>query len=153
MTDYTQDDLAALGLAVLFGVNTEKKDSVVNRCRAKVMAAAKKTGEHLSPEYFTTLTRYGVKADNFGLRSSGAVSSVVEHRLDTAGVTGSNPVSRTKSNLNSNGAEPVKRVVLRFHAEPLHSPRQVPINGNDQGVESTSKRGFLQQQSFHPASG
>ena len=30
-----------------------------------------------------------------GVGSGGAVSSVVEHYLDTVGVTGSNPVSRT----------------------------------------------------------
>ncbi|MEY2492956.1 MAG: hypothetical protein QOH24_1907, partial [Verrucomicrobiota bacterium] len=36
-----------------------------------------------------------VRADNCRRCFSGAVSSVVEHYLDTVGVTGSNPVSRT----------------------------------------------------------
>lgn len=42
MTGYTQDQLAEIGLGVLFGVGITKKNSPVNRCLVKVRAAAKR---------------------------------------------------------------------------------------------------------------
>src|SRR5438552_12363410 len=49
--------------------------------------------DHLSP--FTYLSCLGSIKDEDKSLELGAVSSVVEHYLDTVGVTGSNPVSRT----------------------------------------------------------
>lgn len=40
---------------------------------------------------------------NYRLTFKSAVSSVVEHRLHTAGVTGSNPVSRTTTESGPGG--------------------------------------------------
>ena len=47
MTDYTQDDIAQLCLAVLFGVETDKEGSAVNECRAQVINAVKRSGVKL----------------------------------------------------------------------------------------------------------
>ena len=49
--------------------------------------------DHSSP--FTYLSCLGPMKDESKSLELGAVSSVVEHYLDTVGVTGSNPVSRT----------------------------------------------------------
>src|SRR6267142_3481463 len=49
--------------------------------------------DHFSP--FTYLSCLGPIKDEGKSLELGAVSSVVEHYLDTVGVTGSNPVSRT----------------------------------------------------------
>ena len=49
--------------------------------------------DHFSP--FTYLSCLGPMKDEGKSLELGAVSSVVEHYLDTVGVTGSNPVSRT----------------------------------------------------------
>src|SRR6476619_3108928 len=49
--------------------------------------------DHLSP--FTYLSCRSPMKDKGKSLELGAVSSVVEHYLDTVGVTGSNPVSRT----------------------------------------------------------
>ena len=51
--------------------------------------------DHFSP--FTYLSCLGPMKDEGKSLELGAVSSVVEHYLDTVGVTGSNPVSRTIS--------------------------------------------------------
>ena len=51
--------------------------------------------DHLSP--FTYLSCRSPMKDEGKSLELGAVSSVVEHYLDTVGVTGSNPVSRTIS--------------------------------------------------------
>ena len=102
MTDYSQDELAELGLALLFGVD-EKKDKqaveALNRCCTRVRAAAKRTGEPLPIHQFTTFTRYGSCKANGEREFSfmGAVSSVVEHILHTDGVAGSKPAPRTIS--------------------------------------------------------
>ena len=86
MTDYTQDELAELGLAVLFGVDTDKEDSAVNRCRAKVMSAAKRTGERLPFKHFATLipplTQWGHEMVARLLPAKGAGSLRRQYRHD-----------------------------------------------------------------------
>ena len=57
MTDLAQDDLAELGLAVLMGVDMDKKDSAVNVCRDRIIAAAKRSGQHLPTERFEKMVR------------------------------------------------------------------------------------------------
>jgi len=51
MTDLSQDDLAELGIALLFGADT----AALTRCRALVLAAAKRSGHKLPLEHFQQL--------------------------------------------------------------------------------------------------
>ena len=51
MTDLSQDDLAELGIALLFGADT----AALTRCRALVLAAAKRSGHKLPVEHFQQL--------------------------------------------------------------------------------------------------
>src|SRR6478752_4032380 len=62
--------------------------------------------DHLSP--FTYLSCLRPMKDQGKSLELGAVSSVVEHYLDTVGVTGSNPVSRTIFS-------PALQRLVRFH--------------------------------------
>lgn len=55
MTDLSQDDLAELGLAVLFGLDLES----VKICRARVMDAARRSGVELPTKQFEEMVRGG----------------------------------------------------------------------------------------------
>ncbi len=76
----------------------ERGDVVTELCERKrfLKSSANASSiltDHLSP--FTYLSCLGPMKDEDKSLELGAVSSVVEHYLDTVGVTGSNPVSRT----------------------------------------------------------
>src|SRR5207248_11729421 len=76
----------------------ERGDVVTELCERKRFLESSANAssiltDHLSP--FTYLSCLGPMKDEGKSFELGAVSSVVEHYLDTVGVTGSNPVSRT----------------------------------------------------------
>ena len=79
----------------------ERGDVVTELCERKRFLESSANAssiltDHLSP--FTYLSCLGPMKDEGKSFELGAVSSVVEHYLDTVGVTGSNPVSRTICN-------------------------------------------------------
>ena len=90
----------------------ERGDVVTELCERKrfLKSSANASSiltDHLSP--FTYLSCLGPMKDEDKSLELGAVSSVVEHYLDTVGVTGSNPVSRTISRLPHNWLRQFRR--------------------------------------------
>jgi hypothetical protein len=62
-----------------------------------------------------------------GVASGGAVSSVVEHFLDTEGVRGSNPLSRTKPSheLPTNSCTTIKPARVKGHLRMSREKHQL----------------------------
>lgn len=112
--DGSQDDIVELAILALLGSDDP---------RVLARKAAISKAWHAMGNEMLTLTRDRQASEEEFL--IGAVSSVVEHRLDTAGVTGSNPVSRTIFTDSDLKAHP--KLPSQDAREPLQA---LPIESN-----------------------